>query len=367
MSVATAPLRPRRIPYGLLGMLGLVVAIELTISGRRLDFTTVWADDWRRAGVAATRQAIGREVLCFGDSLVKMGVLPRVIEARTGLKSYNLAVNAGTVPSTYFLLRHALQAGARPRAIVVDFNTLMQPDRPRKSTRFYPDLATTGECLDLAMVAGDVDFLNATLLGKLLPSYKCRFEIRDSIKAALNGRRASPWPDQGWIWAAWKSQDGAQPMPSTPNRTPADPMFVADVSPVDWECDPINKIYIDKFLSLTRSHDIQVFWLMLPVSPEVQACRDLHRTDDAYDRFARTTLERHPEVIVLDARHSGYDGAVFIDPVHLDRQGATALTNDLAARLAEHLGGRDPGKQWVDLPAFGDRSSAGVARAGELH
>ena len=52
------------------------------ISARRLDFTTVWADDWRCAARAATRQAKGRDVLCLGDSLVKFGVLPKVIEAR---------------------------------------------------------------------------------------------------------------------------------------------------------------------------------------------------------------------------------------------------------------------------------------------
>ena len=35
-----------------------------------------------------------------------------------------------------------------------------------------------------------------SMLGKLLPSYKCRFEIRASILAAFRGRRASPWPAQ---------------------------------------------------------------------------------------------------------------------------------------------------------------------------
>jgi len=359
MNFATNPTRPRRLPLGLLGMLVLVGAVELVLAGRRLDFTTVWADDWRTAAVSATRKASGRDILCFGDSLIKIGVLPKVIEAKTGLKAFNLATNAGTVPSTYFLLRRALEAGARPRAIVVDFFPLMQPDQPRNSTRFYPDLATTGECLELARVAGDADFFTTVLLGKLLPSFKCRYEIRASIKAALAGRRASPWPDQGWIWAAWKSEDGAQPMPSTLNRSPADPRFVGDVSPEGWSCDGINAVYLERFLELARSRSIPVYWLMPPVSPEVQAQRDRNHADEAYDRFARTTLDRHPEVVVLDARHSGYDGQVFIDAIHLDRQGATTLSNDLAG----HLGSGT--SRWVALPAFASQTE-GVARLGEV-
>jgi hypothetical protein len=350
MSAPSSIAPRRRIPLGLLGMLALVAAIEWTIAARRLDFTTVWADDWRSTAIAATRKAPGRDVLCFGDSLVKFGVLPRVIEARTGRKSYNLAINAGTVPASYFLLCRALGAGARPRAIVVDFFALMQPDVPRKSTRLYPDLATPGDCLDLARVAGDPDFRNAALLGQLLPSYKCRFEIRESLKAALDGRRASPWPSQAGIWAAWKANDGAQPMPNNPNRPPAHPVLVSDVSPIDWTCDVINATYVDRFLSLAESRKIPIFWLMPPVSPEVQSCRDLRRTDDAYDRFARSTLERHPNVTVLDARHAGYAGSAFIDPIHLNREGATALTSDLADRLINHLDPKGPASRWVALP-----------------
>jgi hypothetical protein len=366
MSAATPPIRQaRRIPVGLLGMLVLVSVVETTISARRLDFTTVWADDWRCAAGAASHHVKGRDVLCFGDSLVKIGVYPKVIEARTGLKSYNLAVNAGTVPATYFLLRQALNAGAKPKAIVVDFFALMLPDDSLKATRRFSELATPGDCLELAMLEGAPEFLSATLLGKLLPSYKCRFEVRNSIKAALEGRRASPWPDQAGIWENWKSQDGAQPMPGNPNRLLATPMLLSDLAPVGWTCDPINATYVEKFLALAGSRNIPVFWLMPPVSPEIQVYRDLRRTDEAYDRFARATLERHPDVTVLDARHSGYDGSVFIDPIHLDKRGAKALTSDLASRLVDRLGGRNQAEHWVALPTFGGRSE-GVARAGEI-
>ena len=73
----------------------------------------------------------------------------------------------------------------------------MQPEKPWKSIRLYPDLATPGDCLDLAMTARDPDFFTASLLAKLLPSCKCRFEIRESVRRRWRGGgrppgRASP-------------------------------------------------------------------------------------------------------------------------------------------------------------------------------
>ena len=349
------------VPRGFLGMLALVVAFELAIGGRHMDFTTVWADDWRRTGEAATRQARGRDVLYFGDSLVKYGVLPKVIEARAGLKGYNLATNAGTLPSSYFLLRKTLAAGIRPRLIVADFAALMLPDAPMMSVRMYPEFATPRDILDLAWAARDPGFAAATLLGKLLPSYKCRFEIRASVLAALEGRRASPWPAQAVIWQTWKAQDGAQPMPSPPWKAPAPPDLIAGLTPATWSCDALNRDYLERFLALADALAIPVVWLMPPLGPEVQAARTLKGTDAAYARFAREVMARHPTLAVLDARDAGYDANVHFDPIHLDARGASVLSADVAAALLERQEGR--ADRWVALPPYAGRTGAEPARA----
>jgi hypothetical protein len=362
------PDRPSsRIPRGLLGMLALMAVVEASVAARAIDFTTVWADDWRLTARAAVEKAPGRDVLCFGDSLVKYGVLPRVIEARAGLRSYNLAINAGTMPSAYFLLRRSLGSGARPRAIVADFFALMLADQPALSVRTYPDLATAGDCLDLAWTARDPGLLAATILGKVLPSYKCRHEIRASVRAALEGRRASPWPRESAIWATWKAQDGAQPMPSPPAKPPVDPSMVASLSPGRWSCDPLNAAYFEKFLALAAEHDLPVYWLMPPLDPVVHAHRALHGSDRAYDRHARGAQARFANLVVLDARGSGYDSSVHIDAIHLDHRGAKVLSGDVASVLAGRVK-RGPGPRWVVLPPYagrsGDEPAAGLARSG---
>ena len=352
----------RRWPRGFAGMLVAIALVELVVGGRRMDFTTVAADDWRRTAEAAASKVRGREILCFGDSLIKYGVLPRVIEAKTGLKSYNLAINAGPMPAEYFLLRRALDSGAKPRAIVADFFALMLPDRPWGSIRAYPELVRLGDSFDLTRTTGDFDFLTAILLGQALPTVRCRFEIRGSLMAALDGRRASPGSANQRIWKTWKDELGAQPTPAIPGQPLSNPAMVADLTPNRWVCDPINADYFDRFVSLADSKQIPVFWVIPPLAPEVEAGRVAKGTAAAYNRFARAAQGRYPSLVILDARSSGYDESVHVDPIHLNDLGATVLSGDIAEAIADRLAGRTSDR-WADLPPYAGRSGRKLIKA----
>ena len=88
-------------------MLALVAAAESWLAWHDVEFANYSAECWRMSGWAA-RHVRRSEVLCFGTSLSKHGVLPRVIEhLQTGKRAYNLAVFSGPVPASYFLLRRA--------------------------------------------------------------------------------------------------------------------------------------------------------------------------------------------------------------------------------------------------------------------
>src|SRR3954453_11222932 len=88
----------RAVPWGLLGMLGLVAAIETGVARDVLDFSDPVSLSWRLAARAARDEAPGRAVLCVGDSLVKHGMIPKVIAARSGHDAVNLAVARGPAP-----------------------------------------------------------------------------------------------------------------------------------------------------------------------------------------------------------------------------------------------------------------------------
>ena len=353
-----------RLPAGLVGMLVLIVGVETVVNSHRADLAPVWAEDWRFSSWAAKRIAPGSDVLCFGDSLVKYGVLPRVIEAKTGLKAYNLAVNGGPIPSAYFLLKQALDAGARPKAIVADFAALMLRDESQASLFNYPELATVADCVELAKVTGDADFLGSTLLAKLLPTFAWRFEIRQYLVTTLGGGDGSQRLAVAKFRQIWTKQRGAQPMHPGRIRHPREDFLIDGVSPSSWAIDPKNEVFLDRFLTLAEGRGIPVYWLIPPLCPEAHALRNQRGADETYARLVRSKLARFPNVVVLDARGSGYDNSVHIDHLHLDRVGATAFSEDVATIVEERLRSAQIAGGWVQLPNYWARPEALADRRG---
>jgi len=339
--------RGRSIPWGFLGMVALVVVLEVSLV-RQERFLTEHAACWRAKGLAASREAAACEVLCLGDSQVEFGVLPRVIEARLGAdaRAYNLALHAGPPAATYFLLRRALDAGAKPRAVVVDFTPrqLARPpghDEPRHA---WPDLASPGEAIDLASSTADPDLATEIWAGQVVASTKSRHEIRASIVKALAGQGFSFRPVTRLVRRNWQSNLGAHVLPEG-GRTEAVPDPTSSDLFDAWSCDPATARYVDRFLRLACARGIAVFWLLPPISPEFQARRDRLGLEAPYDAFLRARQAEFPGLVVVDGRHSGYGVSLFVDAIHLDRRGATALSDDLARRLA----GPEGGPRWSEL------------------
>src|SRR5690349_15347858 len=79
--------RPR-LPWGLAGMLAVVVGVEGLLAFCVDDcFKNPSGACWQEAARASRREAVGAQVLAFGDSIVKFGFVPEVIEAETGLSA----------------------------------------------------------------------------------------------------------------------------------------------------------------------------------------------------------------------------------------------------------------------------------------
>ena len=102
---------PRAIPWGFLGMAVIVTTVELLLVRGHPEYTGIVAVSWSHKSRYVKPAAMNRQVLCFGDSYVNFGVVPQLIESRTGLSGYNLAVYNGA-PVSYFLFRRVLESGA---------------------------------------------------------------------------------------------------------------------------------------------------------------------------------------------------------------------------------------------------------------
>ena len=343
------PAKGRRPPWGLLGMVGLVVLIESTLAGHDLDFTAPWHWDWRVTGHWATRteQVGGRDVLLFGDSLVKFGLMPEVIRQGSGRTVLNLGLHTGQASSSYFLLERALLAGARPSAIVLDLTPHLLSQAPATNAHLWSELLSTGESLDLATTMRDPDFFASTMLGRVLTSFKERPEIRANVLAALAGKTSSRRYEIPIYRRNWKVNDGAQLMGDA--GAPAiDPDVWINALYTKWSPHPVNVAYLDRFLALAASRQVPVYWLLPPIHPAVQARIDASRFDRAHSAFVRGVQARFPGTVVVDARHSGFTPDLFTDGVHLNRRGALELSAAIAGSVLGPVGAEGPNR-WVAL------------------
>jgi hypothetical protein len=341
-----ASARLGRPPWGLLGMLALVAGVEAFVAGRGpvLRETGDWG--WAVSAKAARVEGPRRQVLAFGDSLAKMAVVPEVVEARSGLSAYNLAVTAGPAPTSYFLLRRALDAGARPAALLVDFFPRLQQLGPRHTLQ-WPALLGLREALELAWVAGDAELFAQIAAPRLLPSLRARHGLRRAIRAAS-------WHPQGidnrTYRRNWRENRGAQVMPCGADPNVDFPQIRRDFYS-DVRFDPVNVAFIHRFLDLAESRSIPVYYLLPPIKPGLQAECERTGFDAAYVAFLGEIQARHPGVVMVDGRHAGYDPALFYDANHLGRDGAWAYSVALGDLLRLRPPG-SPGPLWVELPPY---------------
>jgi hypothetical protein len=320
-------------------MLALVAAVERHIARNHLHLGDRESWNWHLAGKDARNEAPRSAVLVFGDSQAKLGVASTALEARLGRRCYNLALLRGQAPSSYFLLRRALEAGARPSAVVVDFEPYLLKERPAFIADPWPFLLDTREQLDLAWTARDCHLLAVTAVARLFPSIRGRYAIRKAAWSSAEALAA--------IQRNWRVNRGAQLESQNPayQRGDVDPRS-SPFQPSQWSLDPANGHYLRRFLSLAAARGVPVYWLLPPVLPPVQGVREHCGADGAFTAFIRQTLDEFPGVTVVDARHAGFDHRSFRDPIHLDGHGALAF----GTRLAEALRRPVPSSRWMELP-----------------
>jgi hypothetical protein len=346
----------RRRPYGVLGSLVLILAVESTVASHKLDLTNTQRIEWIQSRKAATSEALACSVLSFGTSMTKMGLYPAVVERESGHKAYNLACCAGRLPGSYFLLRRALNAGARPEAIVLEVHPTYLDWPFRVGLTDWPDLLDPAEALELAWSARDASFFLATCLPRLLPSLGSRAELRVAIPASLRGEAFSFGPNTIPYRKNLTTNAGAFVLGrNLPYQGEVAPFLEMMYLNSKWSSDPLNEGYLRRILGLCSSRGIRVYWLIPPMAPALQSRREQQGLDAAYTHFVEKIQSVYPDVVVMDSRHSGYDASLFRDAAHLDHPGAGVLSAEVGRVLRR---GHDPVQgrpNWVSLPAYRDR------------
>ncbi len=352
-----------RAPWGLFGMLVLVLLVERSLPKCEIDLMLPQHWDWRQAAKASRSTDVTEsEILCFGDSLMKQAVQPIVIEAKTGRPTYNLAVSMGQPPTSYFLLRRALRAGAKPKLILLDAAALVlgtTADNP-SMMRQWPELLDAEERLDLARTAGSADLFLRLTLAKHWPSLRMSADVRAAAVGWASGNPASSAANRRFLMAQLlrngRVNRGA-------NAMRYNPKFLTDLSALsmplfqEFRFHPLNVTYLERFLDLAAAHEIPVVALLTPLSPLAQKHTEENGFEASQTHFFRSLQGRHPGLQVADARRSHYGAELhYMDPLHLNHRGATALSDDLAVVIERVIARQPlPPDGWVSLPSFDAR------------
>ena len=279
-----------------------------------------------------------------------------MLEHRLGKRVFNFALSAGQPVASYFLFRRTLEAGARPAAVVVDSKWTALAGRYAFNQAILPDIFGPREFLDLAWTARDPSLFASLVLSQVLPSQHVRFEIRADVQTALRGespprrRNIDPWRRN------WRLNHGAHHAAKELRYHGEVDPGNTELLPAAWQPDPVVATYLERFFALAEARNISVVWLIPPMVPALQARHEQAGTDVAFTRFARRIQGRYPHVVVIDGRYARYPHSVFIDPTHLDCQGAGLYSDDLAPIIGRSLDGPAAAARWVTLPLFRERS-----------
>ena len=352
-----------RWPAGFVGMLALMVAVEAGIVRAGREIGTLTSADWRRDRQAATSEAATTaEILCFGDSQIKTGIAPAALEARLDRSVYNLAAMGSPTPVSYFLFKRALDAGARPRAIVLDAHEAqLWGGIYRHYVAAWAELVGPVEAFQIARDDGDLGFFGLYLT-HLIPSVRFRLDVRKAVVGAVAEEPRDPEiPWDPVVVRHYRRNRGAllfhadppegrtRPLPRRPDPAGRRGALLSDRAN---GAEPTNLVYLDKMLALARSRGIPVFFVLAPIHPGVLTLRERAGLEAQYEGLIRKIHDRYENVTVVDARHAGFEHGAFVDACHLSCEGATVLSNGLAEVIAARLGDRGGADRWVALPRF---------------
>ena len=247
-----------------------------------------------------------------------------------------------------------------PSAVIVDFEPNLLRDPPSNKPRMWAELASLKECYELASSLRDVSEFSSMALGRILPSYRDRLEVRGNLMVALQGESSN---NVAMIEMARRNRGmnrGAILMSKDLGNHQHDISTWGNPTRVPWKPDAVNDLYARRLLRLALDHKIPVYAALMPLSPGVQAKYERSGLDGRYVEWIEKLQGRFTNFHVLDWRHSNYGPLAFFDALHLNAVGASAVGSSLGDHLKRANQGAMSAERWTKMPAY-NPSVAAVA------
>jgi hypothetical protein len=315
---------------------------------------SVWSYEITRKIVSEKVKNCG--ILVLGDSMVSHGVAVKVIKQATGLEGYNLSFSGAQTPITYYLFREALNSGAKPKFVVVDFFPKLLDSDPWFNVENIPFITTFSDCIELAWNNRDANLLGSLLTRKALPSARCRDSLRTAITDAFKGAGNLPRVTNRALVRNREFNRGLIMMNTKRGEHLTFDDYISYLFP-PFHCNPLSREYIDKFMKLAAANHVSVILLLPPYMPGLQARLEQIGFDAKHEEFVRSLVAEYPGLSVFDARHSNYDPNVFVDANHLQYDGALTFSAEIGDLLRAKMDGSPASSgRWVQVPVYKKRS-----------
>ena len=247
--------------------------------------------------------------------------------------------------------------------MLVDFAPPILATNPHCCMRHWAEFATARECLRAGVDVAGRRFLPRGH-GRTHPEVgPRRCEIREDLLAAFRGQGPPARGDLPAFWRNWNVNRGALVLRERSRFDgKVEPNDAASFFPPNWACDPLNQDYLRRFLKLADDHGCTSTGSCRRSAPSSIAGRERLGLEALHTRVRAGILAQFPSVTVVDGRDSGYDHEAFNDAVHLNGQGDSNLTEDLATLLKGAVGIRGLAAT-AHLPGTAARRAPGGSRS----
>ncbi|MGN0981592.1 MAG: hypothetical protein ACI4O0_01745 [Candidatus Limivicinus sp.] len=253
-------------------------------------------------------------VLFFGTSHVRDGVLPLELWESYGISAYNCASSGASLPTTYWAMRNALEQ-AQPELIVLDCCRIRYPEKRN-------DMASLHDMMDpypltLTKVAAAMDLCDSEEMRGELYELIFPFSVYHSRWEQLTAEDFSPQSN---------AANGATPKVNV--AVPNDFSPSARKTALDPALPGV--VYLEKFIEECQSRGIQLLLTYLPYAAPPEDVEEANAVADLAEKYGLHYINFLAEDLI------DLDTDLFDSFSHLNPSGAQKVTAYLGEFISRH-------------------------------
>jgi len=272
------------------------------------------------------------EVVIFGDSSSYVGLIPEVLERRTGMSAYNYAtlMREGKISSRLLLNNLMKDPATEPRVIVLCWTpfSLAAVGPMNRRIEFTYSHGNAGLLIEEFGFWGWVrsqiptlrhqPFLRPLVLDREWPKREELVAIDQAVSSAKRNKGRLPYHEERiYRGAVVFKKYGARFLSKTPVSSSVER-------------------HVGAILAMARDHDIKVVAFIAPLIPESYRFYSRAPRWEVISGFFESQRSRLADLEILDVQDQFMDDRYFSDPIHLNGSGARKLSN-LAGRAIARL------------------------------